>query len=505
MRILLIDLSGIFRAQWHASADQELGASSQKTIARIEALRELGCDHMIACCDAGPYTRRLALLPTYKGQRERPSETMLDQFRRVKERLAADGLLLWYHKGEEADDVIASVVAVARTHSVGVTIASSDKDLLQLVSDADDVDVYNPATGARFREADVLAYPKLCVPPKLVLDSLTLQGDTSDNVPGVAGVGPKRAAALLAQFGTWEAVFQRADEIKAHAVMAAVGAAGAWEAAKTAHAVITLRSDLPIAWDDIFKPREVKPIAKETPVMSEPDDAEFDPISPPQVPPQVPHPAEATSAPQAAASEPTPSLGGTAKPAMSTAIVRAPVPFELQLEPRGIETAQALSVAIHNSRMYAEKYGTSEAILVVMMRGRSLGLSSAQALEVLHYFQGKASLPAQLIAEMCERSPHCEYTRFIGGDDTYAEWETKHRKHPEPERYRYTIEMAKQVGLCPDVIRTRPPEGKDTRTAWEKRPAQLLSKTARAILERRVYPGEALGLYSLEELGQEEA
>lgn len=491
-RILAIDLSGIFRAVWHASGDQEVSDAGAKTIARVEAMRGLGCKYMVACCDAAPYTRRLALLPSYKAQRPPPSELMLEQFRRVKVRLDQDGILLWREKGEEADDVISSLCKRAREADMGVIIASSDKDLLQLVDDEHDISVYSPLTGRTLRKAEV--FEVWGVEPSALLDSLALQGDKSDNVPSLPGVGPKKAAALLAQFGSFDAVFLRADEIKQPAILEAVAANG--DAARLARKVIALRDDIALPWDDLFKPREMKPIAKETPVMSEPQDAEFDdvPISPPPVA------AVAADGPEALPSAPAPVAP---KPAQGTAIVRTPLPFEMQLEPQSLKTVQDLSIAIHNSRMY-DKYPNPEAIQVVIMRGRSLGMMSVQALDVMHYFEGKAVLPAQLIAEMCERSSDCEYMQFIGGDDTYVEWETKHKKHPAPERHKYTIEMAKQAGLCPDVIRTRrPAEGKDTRGQWEKRPAEMLSKTCRVQLGRRVYPGEALGLYSLEELGAE--
>jgi 5'-3' exonuclease len=482
--VLLIDLSGIFRAAWHGSADQELNTAASKTLERVAQIRE-GHRYVVACLDSAPYKRRIEMLPTYKGQREKPTEVMLDQFRRVRSRLEADGLLMWRHPGEEADDVIASAVERAKREGFSVTIASSDKDLLQLVDDTAGVSVYSPAKDKTFYTADVVE--TWGVRPEMLLDSLALQGDKSDNIPSVPGVGPKKAAALLEQFGSFDAVFARCDEIKTPALMEAVAQNG--EAARLARRIIALRTDLPIPWEELFQERKTKPVMQETPTIQE---AEFDevPISPPPA-------AQAPSAP-------TPTMAADAPKPTSTALAKAPVPWETALEPYSLKTAQDLSIAIFNSRMYP-KLPNAEAIQVVIMRGRSLGLGAIQALDVIHYFEGKTAMHAHLITEMCMKDPDCEFFRFVGGDDTFAEYVTKHRQHADPVRLKYTIEMAKQAGLCPDTIRTRNPTPgeKDRRGMWEKRPGEQLRKTCAVQLGRIVYPGRTLGLYALEELGAE--
>lgn len=482
--LLLIDLSGIFRAAWHGAADQEVNTAATKTLERIAQIRE-GYRYVVACCDSGPYKRRLELLPTYKGQREKPTEVMIDQFRRVQARLDADGLLMWRHPGEEADDVIASAVERAKREGFSVTIASSDKDLLQLVDDTAGVSVYSPAKDKTFYCADVVE--TWGVRPEMLLDSLALQGDKSDNIPSVPGVGPKKAAALLAQFGSFDAVFAKCDEIKTPALMEAVAQNG--EAARLARKVIALRTDIPIAWEELFQERKTKPLTQETPMIQ---DGEFeDPgVDPPAVTPAAPTPTM-----QADPAQP--------KPPITTALARA-VPWETQLEPYSLRGAQDLSIAIFNSKMYP-RLPNAEAIQVVIMRGRSLGLGAIQALDVIHYFEGKTAMHAHLIIEMCMKDPDCEYFRFRAGDDTFAEYETKHRQHADSVKLRYTIEMAKQAGLCPDTIRTRNPTPgeKDRRGMWEKRPGEQLRKTCGVQLGRIVYPGRTLGLYALEELGAE--
>jgi 5'-3' exonuclease len=477
-RVLLIDLSGIFRAAWHSSGDQEINLAGNKTLEKVEALRA-GYRYVAACCDSSPYKRRLELLPTYKGQREQPTEALIDQFRRVKARLDETGTVMWKHAGEEADDVIASAVARAKVEGFGVTIASSDKDLLQLVDDAADIEVFSPSKNKVFRRAEVIE--TWGVPPEKLLDALALQGDTGDNVPGIPKVGPKTAAKLLAEFGSFDGIFENADKIKTPAIAEAVALNG--DAARLARKVIALRSDLPIAWEQLLEERKPVPDSVIDAEYDEVDEYEPIPMAPPDI---APPPASAPRAVQ------------------TSALRVVPQEWSLGLEPTSLGKAQLLAVALANSQMYL-RFPNKDAILAVIVRGREMGIGALTSLDAFHFFQGKPAMHAHLIIDRAKKDPDCEYFRFIGGDDTYAEYETKSRRNPEPTRMRYTIEQARQAGLAPDNPRLRPPaEGKDSRGQWEKSPAQQLRKTAGVLLARVEYPGAAMGLYSVAELGGDE-
>jgi len=180
------------------------------------------------------------------------------------------------------------------------------------------------------------------------------------------------------------------------------------------------------------------------------------------------------------------------------------VDWSMQLEPASLGAAQKLAIGLYNSQMYT-RFPTAEAIWGVIIRGREMGIGALTALDCFHFFEGKPAMHAHLIIERAKEHPDCEYFRFVGGDDTYAEYETKNRKNPEPTRLRYTIEQAKQAGLAPETPRTRPPNGdKDRRGQWEKRPAEQLRKTCGVQLARIEYPGAAMGLYCPAELGGDE-
>src|SRR5262245_28598632 len=142
--LLLIDLSGIFWANWHATADQNVNGAHDLTLDKIASLRE-GFDHAVICCDCPPYKRK-KIAPSYKAQRDAPPPQAIELLGRVQSRLELDGLLIWRREGYEADDVIATAVALAQNEQepVEITIASSDKDLLQLVDDGRHVRVVSP-------------------------------------------------------------------------------------------------------------------------------------------------------------------------------------------------------------------------------------------------------------------------------------------------------------------------------------------------------------------------
>lgn len=206
--LLLVDVSHLFWSAWHASAAEEVGAAFSTTIDKLNSIRsEVKHKRMLVCIDWPPYWR-VEAHSEYKAQRARPSEFAVEQFKRIKARIAADGHELAGVKGYEADDIIATATKQALELGLSVTIATGDKDLMQLVCDT--VRIYNTRTGAVFGVPEVVA--QYGVPPEKIRDLLTLTGDKSDNIPGVRGIGQKKAAWLINTFGGWEqALFNAAD------------------------------------------------------------------------------------------------------------------------------------------------------------------------------------------------------------------------------------------------------------------------------------------------------
>lgn len=208
----IIDGSGyIFRAYYgirplSSPSGEPTNAVFGFTTMIDKALREERPELLAITFDAGGKNFRHALYEEYKANRDKPPEDLISQIPRIKEVAQAFNIKDFCIPGVEADDVIATVVHKANAQGYDVCIITGDKDLMQLVGDH--VSLYEPMKGQRFGAAEVEA--KMGVPPHQLGDSLALSGDSSDNVPGVRGVGPKSAAKYLAEYGDLEGVLQAA-------------------------------------------------------------------------------------------------------------------------------------------------------------------------------------------------------------------------------------------------------------------------------------------------------
>ncbi|MEY4387639.1 MAG: hypothetical protein RLY20_2922 [Verrucomicrobiota bacterium] len=175
-------------------------------------LAEVSPSHVAVIWDGGLSAERMALLPEYKAQRPAMPESLSQQIGEVMTYLSAAKIFSTQQDGVEADDLIASLTRSAADQGVRVVIASADKDFFQLITDS--VGLLNPndKTGKIWAAGDVVA--KTGVRPEQIVDWLSLVGDAVDNVAGVAGVGPKTAASILAQFGSVDAVYDRIDDVE---------------------------------------------------------------------------------------------------------------------------------------------------------------------------------------------------------------------------------------------------------------------------------------------------
>jgi len=152
---------------------------------------------------------RNTLYPAYKANRESAPEELKRQFVHCKALCVALGLPVLAHQDYEADDLIGSALHAARAHGHRGVIVSADKDLSQLLAGLDEQ--WDFARGQRWSSAGVKA--RHGVEAHQIADYLALTGDAVDNIPGVPGVGPKTAAALLAHFGSLDALLARVDEV----------------------------------------------------------------------------------------------------------------------------------------------------------------------------------------------------------------------------------------------------------------------------------------------------
>src|SRR5450759_3220239 len=166
--------------------------------------------HLAIVFDKAEITFRNKLYPDYKAHRPPAPDDLIPQFALIREAVRAFDLPCLEQGGFEADDLIATYARQAGERGATATIVSSDKDLMQLVTDK--VTMYDTMKDRRIGIAEVIE--KFGVPPEKVVEVQALIGDSTDNVPGVPGVGPKTAAQLIVEYGDLETLLKRAGEIK---------------------------------------------------------------------------------------------------------------------------------------------------------------------------------------------------------------------------------------------------------------------------------------------------
>ena len=166
--------------------------------------------HVAVIFDKGSHTFRNDMYDLYKANREAMPEDLRPQIPLTRAATEAFNIACKELEGFEADDIIATLSCQARAAGGRVTIVSSDKDLMQLVGDG--VEMLDPMKNRRIDREGVIE--KFGVGPEHVVDVQALAGDSVDNVPGAPGIGIKTAALLINEFGSLEALLDRADEIK---------------------------------------------------------------------------------------------------------------------------------------------------------------------------------------------------------------------------------------------------------------------------------------------------
>ncbi|MHA1544506.1 MAG: 5'-3' exonuclease H3TH domain-containing protein, partial [Alphaproteobacteria bacterium] len=166
--------------------------------------------HIAVIFDAGRRTFRNDIYPEYKANRPEAPEDLIPQFPLIREAVAAFNVPCIEMKGYEADDIIATYARQAKEQGMKATIVSSDKDLMQLVENG--IELFDSMKNLAIGPDQVRE--KFGVGPDQVIDVQALAGDSSDNVPGVPGIGIKGAAELINQYGDLEALLARAGEIK---------------------------------------------------------------------------------------------------------------------------------------------------------------------------------------------------------------------------------------------------------------------------------------------------
>ena len=215
-RLILVDGSGyIFRAFYALPPmSREDGTPVNAVFGFTSMLLKLSEDmegeNILVVFDAARTTFRNEIYKEYKANRSEPPEELVPQFDLIKKATTAIGLKSLEVENYEADDIIATYVKIAKKENIETLVISSDKDLMQLIQDG--VSLYDPMKNIKIGPEAV--FEKFGVSPDKVIDVQALAGDSSDNVPGVPGIGVKTASQLINEYGSLEKLLDNASSIK---------------------------------------------------------------------------------------------------------------------------------------------------------------------------------------------------------------------------------------------------------------------------------------------------
>ncbi len=214
--LLLVDGSSFLYRAYYALPDlrSPAGEPTGAIYGILNMLRRLDRDYpgaYLTCVfDAKGKTFRDELYPEYKANRTSMPDDLVSQVAPIHDAIRLSGWPILSVEGIEADDVIGTLAKKARNEGFETIIATADKDMAQLVGDG--VTLVNTMSNETLDSEGVAK--KFGVPPESIIDYLSLIGDTSDNIPGVAKVGPKTALKWLTQYGTLDNILTHANDIK---------------------------------------------------------------------------------------------------------------------------------------------------------------------------------------------------------------------------------------------------------------------------------------------------
>lgn len=213
--LFLIDAHGFLHRNYHAlpklstSSGQEVGALYGFVRWLIKLLNEKNPSYVAVCFDSpGGCARRKRLLPSYKANRKKPDDALVSQLNLARDMVRDLGLAVVAKEGIEADDLMAFLALSAQKQQMHSVLVTSDKDVYQFLSDY--ISIW-PSGGKEEFKGPEAAVEKFGVEQKFLPDYFAIVGDASDNVPGVAGVGPKTSVELIKTFGHLEDILRAAQ------------------------------------------------------------------------------------------------------------------------------------------------------------------------------------------------------------------------------------------------------------------------------------------------------
>jgi len=265
-RIALVDVSCLFKRTFEANPNK--GATN--TLAEIEHIATR-VDHVILCLDAPPYARK-QIFPDYKAHRDEPTTSETYQKKWLYERLVERGFQMARLKGQEADDVMATLARIYGESIPEVWLVGADKDLAQCVTD--NVLQLIPVHGERpehFRGPPQVKEKYGVTPDQMPL-WLALVGDKSDNIPGVKGIGQVKAATLINDYKTLTGIAENLQRIPGQV---GKSLADGWEQLVLSLKLTTLDTRLPLDAQALLEKKEPKP-AEPAPSPAPQGELEFD-------------------------------------------------------------------------------------------------------------------------------------------------------------------------------------------------------------------------------------
>jgi DNA polymerase I len=258
--LVLLDAHAILHRAFHALPDftsptgDPTGALYGVVTMLLRIIEEFKPDHIAACFDLPEPTYRHTAFAGYKAKREKTDDGLVAQINRSRDIFAAFGIPIYEVPGFEADDMLGTIAHQTKSDkNLKVIIASGDMDTLQCV-DKKRVQVYTLKKGIK----DTILYDEATVkerfgfPPTQVPDYKGLRGDTSDNIPGIVGIGEKTATELLVQFGDLDSIYKKLKKDESQFIKAGVKARmvellkNGEEEARFSKMLATIRTDAPI-------------------------------------------------------------------------------------------------------------------------------------------------------------------------------------------------------------------------------------------------------------------
>jgi 5'-3' exonuclease len=539
--IALIDISYLFKKRW-VTADQGTPlAAAKATLFDLENLRR-GVGHVIICRDGAPY-KRCEVFAEYKANRPPIEPEERHQRKWLFAELKRLGYNVAWSDGAEADDVIATLARIYGEWCSDVRIVGPDKDMGQCITD--NVRQFIPPNGDRDWEMRDKAgvVKKFGVAPADMPLYQALIGDKTDNVPGVEDIGPVTAKKLIAQHGTLEGI------AKAMAADAATGKptrtctllAQHWNELVMSLRLVTLDDNVMLDAESLLVRNEPEPEQTVADVPFEGFMGNETPLPPPvteAVYEQAkqtyqarvandydPEEGETRSAKDAELLEKEydrerhdsrehdtrerkaparvtpPQRPANARPAPppQTALAKVEKNYGIvtdTLQPCDLQSAEIVCDLLLKGGLYPQFRNTAQ-VFTVIARGKELGIGMTQALANTHIIDGKPVSHADLLRALAEKDPNFDYLMPVEMSATKCVWEGKNKRHPRPVTFTYTIDEARAAGLCRSGNYGKPGN-------WEKRPQDMLNKTAASKLARLLWPAATMGIYCPEEMGYSE-